>query len=440
LNAIGHHHEVGADFYQRHLDYQTFTSTGRNFFTSPGLPSMRMRVFQLPILTICTRNVLVNPYEPENLKEERRSLAEAMRKYFNQLRDEARIGDSVVRKCLILSRRVYVVEQVISVQVLGRGDSWRAAVWLDSGRDLSRSVHGPWIPPAGAKAWETFFHPVIVERERNEGAEATSRTMATRMEELVGNAETPASESWAASQNMALLPYQYGDNLDRSLAAKDALYALSELISFAASAQAQFLNLVQERIEHELSFVGSQGGVNAHDFGTSLVNLRYIKTHLASHMERLAEISYLLQNRRCVNWPRVPESELAEKTATLLVKDYEFLTRRAQGLAEECQHGIATLANSCALEESRLSANNAAQVHKLTVLATIFVPLSFLCGVWGMNFEELGSGRLHVWWWFVTAFPVLLLALFIYYFEGIVAIFDKMKSTRGQNSRRDELQ
>ena len=71
LNAIGHHHEVGADFYQRHLDYQTFTSTGRNFFTSPGLPSTRMRVFQLPILTICTCNVLVNPYEPENLKEER---------------------------------------------------------------------------------------------------------------------------------------------------------------------------------------------------------------------------------------------------------------------------------------------------------------------------------------------------------------------------------
>jgi hypothetical protein len=35
---------------------------------------------------------------------------------------------------------------------------------------------------------------------------------------------------------------------------------------------------------------------------------------------------------------------------------------------------------------------------------------------------------------------VLLLALFIYYFEGIVAIFDKMRSARGQNSRRDELQ
>jgi hypothetical protein len=40
-----------------------------------------------------------------------------MAKYFKQLRTKAKVADSVVRKCLILSKQEYVLEQTITVEV-----------------------------------------------------------------------------------------------------------------------------------------------------------------------------------------------------------------------------------------------------------------------------------------------------------------------------------
>jgi hypothetical protein len=65
-------------------------------------------------------------------------------------------------------------------------------------------------------------------------------------------------EEWRAAQNIFFLPFQYGPRLDRGLTSRNALYALSELFRFAALVEVQFLNLLQNRIEHELSFVGAE--------------------------------------------------------------------------------------------------------------------------------------------------------------------------------------
>lgn len=60
------------------------------------------------------------------------------------------------------------------------------------------------------------------------------------------------------TQNLSLLPSQYGTALDRELTGRDILYALSELFHFAAAAETQVLDLLEKRIFHELSFVDIQ--------------------------------------------------------------------------------------------------------------------------------------------------------------------------------------
>ena len=50
----------------------------------------------------------------------------------------------------------------MSIEVVSPRDDWRAIVWLDSGKDLSQRVEGPWLPRHGTRAWETYFFPVIV--------------------------------------------------------------------------------------------------------------------------------------------------------------------------------------------------------------------------------------------------------------------------------------
>jgi hypothetical protein len=143
LTTIGEIHRASPELYRWHLEFQAFTSGDRDLYSSPSLPSPSARVFQLTIPTICTRNVGVSGYEPEDMQQARRLESEAMTRYFKQLRTRAKVADSVVHKCLLLSKQEYVLEQTVSIEVGPPGDDWRPIVWLDNGRDLSQSVQGP---------------------------------------------------------------------------------------------------------------------------------------------------------------------------------------------------------------------------------------------------------------------------------------------------------
>ncbi|RHZ45767.1 hypothetical protein CDV55_100058, partial [Aspergillus turcosus] len=422
LNAIGKTHRASPELYRRHLDYGPFMSGGRELFSSPSLPSSSAHVFQLMIPTVCTRSADTSSYEPEDLQQARRQESEAMAGYFRQLRTKAKVADSVVRSCHLLGRQVYVLEQRVSVEVGAPENNWRAIIWLDTGRDLSESLPGPWNPPPSSLSWQTYFCPVIVHH-----ADDTfdGSYQSTRQKQLHATGTTPSrsvsafksNDKWRAAQNIAHLPFQYGSRLDKELASRDALYALSELFSFAASAQLQYLNLLETRIKHELSFVGTENDVQYHSL--SLVNLKYIKTLLTSNAQGVAETISLFKNRHSLHWPRVDNAPTAEKAACLLLADFEYLLQRSEMLSRECEQGMATLANSSVLEESRRSAEMNVSVQSLTIIGAIFVPLSFVCSVWGMNFKELGSGSNPLWMWAATAVPVSLLT----YLQNQMAVF-----------------
>ncbi|KAK3377009.1 hypothetical protein B0T24DRAFT_665847 [Lasiosphaeria ovina] len=483
LTAIGKIYNPSPELYRRHLDFPSIVSGNRDLHSSPSLPSSSARVFQLTIPTICTRNVDVSGYEPEDLQQARNVESEAMIKYFQQLRAKGKVADSVVRKCLLLSQQEYVVEQTVTVE-------------LDSGNDLSESIQGPWNPRPDTRAWETYFFPVIVhhhhwhhnhdtadlaryrsggkrpgprEPRRHSSGVGLTPAKASLSHSRNNNRSSSSSsrrksgDEWRAAQNISQLPFQYGSCLDRDLARHDALYALSELFRFAASAELQFLSLLQKRIEREVSFVGAKG-VDLQGGGSDsvvLLNLKYLKTQLTSHAQSLAETTArILRNRRSPDWPRVFDAaaaaaggfrgddddgggggngnvsppaavEMAEKTAVLLLADFEYLLQRADALARECEHGMTTLANSSVLQESRRSADLAMTVQKLTIISTIFIPLSFVSSVWGMNFQELGSGNQPIWMLSATAVPIVLVAYMLYQWDTITMFYHKIRSSRG---------
>lgn len=426
LSTIGEKYRVSFELCRRHLQYEAFTSGGRDLYSSPALPSSSTRVFQLTIPTICTRSTSGSGYEPEDLQQHRRFESEAMGRYFKQLSNRAKVADSVVRKCLLLSSQEYVLEQIVSIEIGPPREDWRAVVWLDSGKDLSESVEGPWFPRHGTRAWETYFFPVIVHQVADTPSwsmnERLPRTMpsAYAASNRATSANKTAAGEWKAAQNICLLPFQYGSRLDKELARQDALYALSELFQFAASAEVQLLNFLQSRIEHELSFVGDQKVGQNHP--VSLLNLKYIKTQLTPLAQRFAETVSILQSRHSLDWPRAENSATAERGAVLLLADFEYLLQRAGTLTRECEQGMATLANSSVLEESRHSASLALRVQRLTVIATIFIPLSFACSFWGMNFKEFGTGSQPLWMWLVLAAPITFFSYIIYRWSTLIRL------------------
>ncbi|KDN68942.1 hypothetical protein CSUB01_09360 [Colletotrichum sublineola] len=421
-------YEASEDFYRCHLDFAAFRTSGsRDFYTVPSLPSSHAHVFQLKIPTIFTRTVVPFSHEPEDLETARRQEWDAMKKYFQSFRRKARVSDSMVRKWLILSKRTCVLEQNSGLTLAKNSQR----VFRDLGVQDQEKISGkPFSIQSSYRKLLIFPAPVKTYLFRAD----ISSSRATKQIGASNPAFIVKSSTRKAAQNICHLPFEYGAHLNRELASRDVMYALSELLHFAASAEIQFLNVLQKYMNHELSFVGAPE--IAHGHSISLLNLRYIKMQLSSHSQSLAEVASLLRNRSSLDWPLVTKDEdyglatIADKTATLQLQDFEYLLQRAVMLSHECDQGMATLANSSALEESRRHASMAVKVQRLTIIGTIFIPLSFACSVWGMNVAELGSGPKSISMWFATAGPVLFISYVIYKWDTIVYYWNRRATGR----------
>ena len=91
------------------------------------------------------------------------------------------------------------------------------------------------------------------------------------------------------------------------------------------------------------------------------------------------------------------QSRIANQAKAAVVSDFAFLAARFKEVAEHHQNAIAMLTSATALAESRKQIQLATQVSRLTVLASVFLPLSFVTGLFGMNFVELEGLRIWVW-------------------------------------------
>jgi hypothetical protein len=183
--------------------------------------------------------------------------------------------------------------------------------------------------------------------------------------------------------NLFNLPSQYGSTLDPDLARIDAFYAFSELISVAASSENQLLNLLKERIDLGLhTFHGFEDW--------SLGSLQYFTTLLQGVIERAEGAIYLVENEAHSKWPtatqQVWQVQTRETARKLLLDDYRFILRRARSIAATVQEGIAAITTEVAMRNAQRSIEQGRRVGRITVLAYLFLPLSFVTSIYGMNF------------------------------------------------------
>ncbi|TEY39962.1 hypothetical protein BOTCAL_0446g00100 [Botryotinia calthae] len=94
------------------------------------------------------------------------------------------------------------------------------------------------------------------------------------------------------------------------------------------------------------------------------------------------------------------------------LKDYQFLEDKVIIQMKQNSASIPLLAAMIAVEESRKAIQQANDVKALTVLATVYVPLSFVAGVFGMNVKELNSGiDVDIWLYFAISVPVTIASM-----------------------------
>lgn len=222
------------------------------------------------------------------------------------------------------------------------------------------------------------------------------------------------SQSNRAFQNTIHLPNQYAALLDQDTVRADTMYGLSRLFTFAASNESQFLNYAATQIEDALRMSDTQEKL-------SLANLRYTKNLLDYHLTYLNETLIFVNRGGDPKWPRAwidsPHHSTAKKVQRDIEDDFGCLALRAKALVTRCTDGMDIITNGASLEESRRAILSSEKIGKLTMLAFFFVPLTFICSLFGMNMRELGQGNLGIWAFFVLAVPTTVLSTIICFWD-----------------------
>lgn len=119
----------------------------------------------------------------------------------------------------------------------------------------------------------------------------------------------------------------------------------------------------------------------------------------------------LLEHRRAHPWPAVytrslPDSDLADKIIALEL-DFRDLLSEANRLETLVTQYFNTLMSTLSLQESQrgiqtgeISLRQSSSMARLTQLAFLYVPLSFVTGVFGMNIQEINDTGRHIWAFF----------------------------------------
>jgi hypothetical protein len=276
-------------------------------------------------------------------------------------------------------------------------------VWLDAGHDLAGSA-GPWIGGHETALWRTELLPTIQH----------DKHVALRSSELRLFPGLQRSPTLNFPQTACLLTEDYGRLLVPAIMATDPFYAMNELFRFSASSESQFLNLVEAVLAPDTGYKVLDQGV------LTLANLLYHQEILEEHALALRQLAEVVKARGSPTWPRGPlsESPRADAAAQTLRKDFEHLLDRTEYLLRRCDNGMRVIMNNATIDQAQKAREQERGMHSAaTRLAFFYIPLSFVTGFYGMNFQDFGTGKLGIWVFFATAVPFFLVSMVFLVFD-----------------------
>lgn len=459
LSTIGSKYMLDPEFILRHLDFFA-GSAHRHGYGLPSLVSTTCNIIRLCTSTIIHRDEHSGSNHAEKLSKCRREQREEMLTYRRQLRTRARCGDSLVREFSTINDHHSIIEQWMSICVAKSGEGWLGLVWMDQGKDLATSPPGPWMPHLNANG---FAFPVIQHHPK-----MTIRNT-VNIAQVNITKEPSSSQSRLSSsgregglpQSGCLLPLEYGSllalvDLGRRCA-NDPTLAFIPTFVHAAFSEVHLFNLVEAKISNEVDTLATDA---THG---SIENLQYLSNILERHSshtkDSLKALSNLFEQQSDhVDGPRRWSESMGPKLSHGLDFDAEggstFTTNSGSGtfsvqglkddyrellacsakLTDRCSMGIQTMMNKAMVLESHKAIQQAEDLKKLTLLASFFIPLSFVSSVFGMNFQVMGQGSLAIWWFFAIAIPITALSQIWYIWDS-----QKMKDWRKRRAlkRRD---
>lgn len=224
--------------------------------------------------------------------------------------------------------------------------------------------------------------------------------------------ENPQAADSSLVQTASHLPSELHVMLDdHVIAGQDPLYALAPVLLFAAASENQLLSALQRWYDLISSTTWNR------KYSTEQLEQLILHKHLLDdHADRHEDVLRFISSPVLARWASnltQDQNAIARESKDAVKADFEFLLSRYRQLSLHYQDAITMLVSATSLAESQKQITLAEQVTKLTILATIFLPLSYCTSIFGMEFVELD--QLSIWIWVAVTVSVGLATFAVYW-------------------------
>jgi dGTP triphosphohydrolase len=283
----------------------------------------------------------------------------------------------------------------VTAYMIAKLTAFKGIIWHDGGEPLDQGLKGPWQTRAiRSNTFEVKYVPTAVHKP---GIALKGK------KRKISSDQAPSNKSMA---RIELILGDYDKNVDLSRATYDPFYALSPFFSFAVFSEMTLLDIIDSKIQKELDHSRLISTENP-----TLSNLLYSQQVLKRHIRNLKEPINFMKGLTERPWFEEMASEQRQRscaqTIEAMLNDYRAALAYAEALAAECGQGMGIVAHNATIQESQKAMAEARGVTKLTRLAVVFVPLSFVTSVFSMNVRELNvDNGPPLWYWMIVSVAV----------------------------------
>ena len=184
----------------------------------------------------------------------------------------------------------------------------------------------------------------------------------------------------------------------------DSFSTIHQILQLMA---AEWLN-VSHIVECELTKLDYRNENNIPGFSSvqQEVNVLHMwRRRCARYGDMLRRSEELCSHRGSMSWPKLDDSE----STNLITKDFQAAHDKFKRLEMNAEKQIKTVFAKVAVEAAEESINETRQVTRLTVIATIFLPMSFVASIFSMNGTFALDG--DRWWMYVAVVIPLIVSI-----------------------------
>ncbi|CAN9090498.1 unnamed protein product [Alternaria alternata] len=432
MEVLVDHLDIDVRFLHSHLDF--IPNAQRDWYTGLSLPSRERQIFRLLIPSIVFVGTEGNTLSVDQLHAARTSCASQLEKRAHVLLSGGprSHGQSMFRQVNVHRGDAIVIEQVISIAMTrdGRGNldkgrvniliiaisrgfsinTFAVFVWSDAGADAkdipipdTPDFRGPSTTSKLRDISDTIEHcPVFFEKDVLHAARAQTVT---------SKSDKPGS----TLQPLAVLPSRYGETMDWPVG--DHFLKLQEIFNFQTAAACQYLDMLRKLITGWTAQIHPTG--DSDPTMEFIIHFEYTKTVLSRWSTHFSTLSSRLDDHLSGEPGSFISLARKERRASFLPirSDIDYLRKEADALIDLCESGKATIMSSFSVYSSKRAQKESSLVTQLTKttnrITLIFLPISLVTSVFGMNFKQFGQGPLSITLWVAVSIPLLAVCVLI---------------------------